>query len=138
MHASGRMSISGVVTRRGAVAFTAAGSMHTAASVTKVARITLTAAGSMTAAATASPGLVLRARGTMTNAPRVTKTAALAMAGTGSMQIAATAEPTDQLIVIEAGAVTSPDEIIREGSYDELAEPDEPSDVIVPEIEPGY
>ena len=69
---------------------------------------------------------------------RMTQQAALAMAGAGSMVIGADAGPVSQLIVIEPGAVTPPEQIIDEGSYQQLAPPEEPSDVIVPEIEPGY
>lgn len=44
----------------------------------------------------------------------------------------------DQLIIIRSGAVTPPAEIIKEGSYRQLAPPDEPSHVLAEEIELGY
>ena len=44
----------------------------------------------------------------------------------------------EQMIIIVSGAVTPPAEIIKTGSYRQLAPPDEPSHVLVEEIELGY
>jgi hypothetical protein len=43
-----------------------------------------------------------------------------------------------QLILIEPGAVAAPFEIIRSGAYQVQAPPDEPDQVFVTGIEPGY
>ena len=138
MTASARMGISGTAGRPGALPMHAAGTMHLAAGVTRTAALPLHAAGTMSLAGQSSVSLVLRAHGSMAVAGIITRPGQLAMSAAGSMQLGAWAGPPGHRILIQPGAVTSPEQVTDEGSYRQQAPLTGPDQVDVTEIEPGF
>jgi hypothetical protein len=59
------------------------------------------------------------------------------MGAQGAMAVEAGAAPPGYLIQIEPGAVTAPETIIDEGTWQQQAPPPGPDEVRVEEIEPG-
>jgi hypothetical protein len=137
LHATGAMHIAGTRVQPAAVHLTASGHLSAAASMTRTGRLALAGTGAMGITATTTPGIVMRAAGRMSIAAQQTASARLALVGRGAMAIAADAAPPGYLLQIEPGAVTAPETIIDEGTWQQQAPPPGPDEVRVEEIEPG-
>lgn len=133
----GSLRVSGIVGKQASAAMTGSGSMAVSATAVRAASAAMSGSGTMTASAAVLPGVAMTASGRLAVSASVTKEASAVFAAQGSLAVTATSGPRPRVILIEPGAVQSPEEITEDGTWQQRAPFAGPSQVTVTEVEDG-